>query len=162
MRHITISGLIVVLALVSLRAGDEKKASVLMQAALAKETVQGDLKGAIDLYESAVTEAGSNRALAARALVGLGDAQLKLGNAQARKIYEQIVREYADQKDAVVIARAAVGRAPRLRRRSRWHHPQRPEPPSDARHVDQGEPESLRCVPRCDVPRWHIVHVALT
>ncbi len=36
----------------------------------------------------------------------------KLGDVQARKIFEQVVREYADQPDAVKTARARLGVTP--------------------------------------------------
>src|SRR2546422_10235697 len=42
-------------------AAEDKKANVLLQAAQAKETVQGDLKGAIELYGHAVKEAGDRK-----------------------------------------------------------------------------------------------------
>ena len=75
---------------------------------MAKETVQGDLKAAIDLYRKAVKEAGSNRALAAKALLRVGECYEKLGDTEARKAYEQIVREFGDQKELVDQARARL------------------------------------------------------
>jgi len=65
------------------------------------ETVQGDIKGAIALYERAAREAGANRSLAAKAQMRLGAAYQKLGDAQARTVYERVVRDYADQPEAV-------------------------------------------------------------
>jgi Tol biopolymer transport system component len=99
-----------ILALTFTAAADEKKANVLIQAAQAKETVQGDLKAAIDLYRQAVKEAGGNRALAASALMRMADCYQKIGDAESRRIYEQIVQDYADQKEAS-IARAKLGGA---------------------------------------------------
>ena len=32
----------------------------------------------------------------------------KLGDAESRKIYEQVVKDYADQKEAVTLARARL------------------------------------------------------
>jgi Tol biopolymer transport system component len=87
---------------------DDKKASVLLQAAQAKETIQGDLKGAIELYKNAVKEAGASRALAATALIRMAECYRKLGDTESRKIYEQVVRDYGDQKDAVTTARARL------------------------------------------------------
>jgi len=86
-------------------APDSKKAQVLLQAATAKETVQGDLKAAIELYRQAVREAGANRAVAAKALVRMGQCYEKLGDAESRKAFERVVREFADQKEAVEEAR---------------------------------------------------------
>lgn len=109
MKRTIISGLLVVLAVASLFAGDDKKATVLFQAAQARETIQGDLKGAIALYQDVVKEAGGNRAIAARALVRMAECYQKLGDAESRKIYERIMREFADQKEEVTLARARLG-----------------------------------------------------
>src|SRR5690348_7195450 len=105
MKRTAIFGLIATLALAAWLTADDKKASVLLQAALTRETIQGDLERAIELYKSAVKEAGTNRALAAQALVRMADCYQKLGDSESRKIYEQIVRDYADQKEAVATAR---------------------------------------------------------
>jgi Tol biopolymer transport system component len=65
-----------------------------------KETSEGDLKGAIDLYKQVVARAGSNRALAAQALLRIAEDYQKLGDVQARQTYAQIVREFAEQPAA--------------------------------------------------------------
>jgi len=74
-----------------------------------KATVDGDLPGAIEEYKRIVATAGSNRTAAAQALVRMAECYLKLGDTQARAIYERLVRDYADQKSAVVIANAYLG-----------------------------------------------------
>ena len=91
-------------------SAEDKKANVLLQAGIAKETVQGDLKSAIELYEKALKEAGTNRALAAQVLLHMAQSYQKLGDTESRKIYERVVREYGDQKDAVTTARAGLAR----------------------------------------------------
>src|SRR3954451_6487742 len=103
MKTITIAAIIFAVALPAV--ADEKKANELIQAAQAKETVQGDLKAAIQLYGQAVKESGANRGLAAKTLLRMAESYQKMGDAEARKIYEQVVREYADQKEAVTLAR---------------------------------------------------------
>ena len=110
MKRMAIAATILTVALVSLShaAGDDQKARVLLQAADAKAMVQGDLKGAIELYEKAVKEAGASRPLAAKALLGLGQCYEKIGNTEARKTYDRLVREYADQTDLVAQARARL------------------------------------------------------
>ncbi len=94
-------------------SGQEKdKAEVDLQATIRMETVEGDLSGAIEAYKK-IAEV-SNRAVAATALIRLGQCYEKQGNAEARKAYERVVREFADQKEAVKQARmllAATGRA---------------------------------------------------
>jgi len=85
---------------------EDKKTNELLEAALTKETIQGDLAGAITLYEQAVKEAGSNRALSAKAQLRLAAAYQKQGDEKARAIYERIAQEYADQTDAAAEAHA--------------------------------------------------------
>jgi len=92
---------------VSLLAED-RKANEMLQAGLTKETVQGDLKGAIELYEKAAKEAGANRALAAKAQLRLGAAYQKQGNEQARAVFQRITSQYADQADVVAEARSRL------------------------------------------------------
>jgi Tol biopolymer transport system component len=82
------------------------QADVTLQRAMRKETLEGDLKGAIALYEKTVAEAAGDRATAAKALIRMAECYQKLGNSEARKIYERVAREYADQKDAANQARA--------------------------------------------------------
>src|SRR5712691_305533 len=108
MKGIAVAVLIVTVASVALlhTAGDDRKASALLQAAQAKEAIEGDLKGAIALYQQAADEAGANRALAARALLGSGQAYQKLGGAQADAIFARIVRDFTDQRNVVAAARA--------------------------------------------------------
>jgi Tol biopolymer transport system component len=87
-----------------------------LQRAIQQETVTGNLKAAIDEYRKIVAHAGSDRAVAAKALVHMAECYRKEGDAQAQKLYEQVVREYGDQKEAVAIARAELGDADRLGR----------------------------------------------
>ncbi|MDP3001145.1 MAG: tetratricopeptide repeat protein [Bryobacterales bacterium] len=90
------------------------RAELRFQEAHRKETIDGDLKSAIDLYRKAIAEAGSNRVVAAQALVRMGECYEKLGDAEARKAYERVVRDFGDQKDLAETARtrlAALERA---------------------------------------------------
>jgi tetratricopeptide (TPR) repeat protein len=80
----------------------------LFQQALAKERVEGNLPEAIKLYERVVAEFASDRALAARALVQVGQCYEKLGRDEAVKAYERLVRDFADQEDAVEQARVRL------------------------------------------------------
>src|SRR5689334_6728463 len=111
MKRTTISILAVALtlgtALIPL-AAEDKKANELMEAALTKETIEGDLKGAIALYEQAAKEAGSNRSLAAKAQLRLAAAHQKQGTETARAIYERVVREYGDLTEVASEAEARL------------------------------------------------------
>jgi Tol biopolymer transport system component len=73
-----------------------------------KATVDGDLRGAIEEYKRIVAEAGANRAVAAQALLRMAECYQKLGDVESQRIYERIVREYADQSNAVSVARARL------------------------------------------------------
>src|SRR5215467_466647 len=75
------------------------QADVLLQAAIHKETVEGNLEQAIGLYKDIVAKYSRNRAVAAAALLHMGQAYEKLGSTEARKAYERIAREFSDQTD---------------------------------------------------------------
>lgn len=77
------------------------QADTTLQKAIRKETVEGDLKGAIELYRKAMSQAAKDRATAAQALVHMGACYETLGDAEARKAYERVVREFSDQPEAV-------------------------------------------------------------
>ncbi|MBK7931236.1 MAG: tetratricopeptide repeat protein [Bryobacterales bacterium] len=65
-----------------------------LEAAMHKEVVQGDLKGAAEQYRRIATQYAKQPGIAARALYQLGQCQEKLGQAEARKSYERVVKEY--------------------------------------------------------------------
>ena len=82
-----------------------------LKAAVYKETVEGDLQGAITLYKQIVSNAAATRQIAAAALLALGGCFEKLGEAQAteaRKAYERLVAEYSDQSQPAAEARARL------------------------------------------------------
>ena len=81
---------------------------VQLKAAAHKELVDGDLDGAIAEYTGILKRAGTNRAIAARALVQMGKCYERLGNAEAQKAYQQVLRDYADQAEQVEQARARL------------------------------------------------------
>jgi Tol biopolymer transport system component len=83
-------------------------AKSLYQQALHEEEATGNLKAAIALYER-VLSAKPDRALSAQTLIHMADCYQKLGDAQARKIYEQVLRDYLDQPQAAAMARGRLG-----------------------------------------------------
>ena len=109
MNRLLIAACFIALALSPVSANDQR-ARVLMQAAEAKATIEGDLKAAIKLYQDAEKEAGSNRTLVAQALVKMAEAYQALGDAEAQKIYQRLVRDFSEQKDPVAVARARLDR----------------------------------------------------
>jgi Tol biopolymer transport system component len=80
----------------------------LFQQALVKERAEGDLQEAIDLYDRIVRDFPEDHALAAKALVQMGQCYEKLGKAEARKAYERVIRDYADQAEPLQVARARL------------------------------------------------------
>jgi Tol biopolymer transport system component len=96
----------------------------LFQQALRKQRSEGDLAGAIRIYERILQERGTDRKLASRALLQIAQCQERQGGAHARRGYERVLKEYADQPEAANEARArlaalgapaAVSKAPRVR-----------------------------------------------
>jgi hypothetical protein len=80
-----------------------------LQRAIQKEMTTGDSKAAIAEYQKIVERAGSNRPVAAQALLRMAEAYRKLGDAQERKTYERIVTDFGDQRDVAAQARARLG-----------------------------------------------------
>jgi Tol biopolymer transport system component len=83
------------------------KDEVALRTAIEKETVQGDLKGAIEQYKK--LSQSSDHAVAAQALIHMGECYEKLGSNEARKQYDLVISKFPDQKDAVAQARAHLG-----------------------------------------------------
>jgi Tol biopolymer transport system component len=82
-----------------------------LQSAINKEVVEGDLKGAIELYRKIAAQPGAGRDTVATALLRMGQCYEKLGEAQveeARTTYERVVREFGDQSGIVAQARARL------------------------------------------------------
>jgi Tol biopolymer transport system component len=76
-----------------------------LKAAMHKELVNGDLEGAIAEYKNIVTRPGMDRAIASKALLQMGKCYEKLGDEGAKKAYEQLLRDYSDQKEVAAEAR---------------------------------------------------------
>ncbi|MCX6634343.1 MAG: tetratricopeptide repeat protein, partial [Acidobacteria bacterium] len=87
------------------RKSDQQELS--LQKAIQTETVDGDLKSAIEQYKKIAQ--GRDRAVAAKALVRMGECYERLGDADARKAYERAVREFSDQKEPAETARIKRG-----------------------------------------------------
>ncbi len=149
MKH-TLASLLVVLAVAVYvlspaiaQKGDQ--AEVQLKAAINKEVVDGDLKAAIEMYRQVAQSA--NRPVAAKALIRMGQCYEKLGDAQARKAYEQVVREFGDQTEAVEQARALLSATGRTKQpesgitvQQKWVLPAGPptemrQPSPDGRYV---------------------------
>ena len=80
----------------------------LFQQALVKERAEGDIEGALELYQRIVREHGGDRSLAARVLVQMARCYETLGRPEARDAYQRVLREYAEQAEPVGVARARL------------------------------------------------------
>ncbi len=89
-------------------------AGVLLQAAIEKEDIDGDLKSAMDIYQKVVADTSASRDVRSRALLRLAGCDEKLGR-QARQVYEQIVREFAEQPAAAQARKRLAALAPQER-----------------------------------------------
>jgi hypothetical protein len=74
-------------------------AGVRLQAGFAKEDVDGDLKSAMEIYQKIADDRSAPRDVRSQALLRLAGCYEKLGQ-QAQKVYEQVVRDFADQPAA--------------------------------------------------------------
>ena len=86
----------------------QQTAEDLFQAGLHQEEVRGDLERAIQFYRQLVEEHGASRAIAARALLHLGQCYEKLGREEAVQTYQRLLEEYADQSEMAAEARARL------------------------------------------------------
>jgi tetratricopeptide (TPR) repeat protein len=72
-----------------------------LEAAIYREVVLGDLKGAIEGYRRVLGIEHGGRAVAARALFQIGQCEEKLGNrAAAEDAYQRVADKYGDQEQA--------------------------------------------------------------
>ncbi len=77
----------------------QTRPAVELEGAIAKEQVDGDLKSAIGIYQKIAADDSAPRDVRAKALLHLAGCYEKLGQ-QAQAVYQQIVREFADQPAA--------------------------------------------------------------
>src|SRR5581483_9766690 len=70
---------------------------VRLREAKQKETVEGNLRGAIQMYVAVAEAKDSSRAIAAQALLRIGVCYEKLGSNESKKAYQRVLRQYGDQ-----------------------------------------------------------------
>jgi lipopolysaccharide biosynthesis regulator YciM len=92
----------------ALAAQKTDSAQALLRAATDKAVVDGDLNGAIKQYQTIVDTFKTDRAVVATALVRMAECYQKLGDAESRKIYERVAREFADQAESAATARTRL------------------------------------------------------
>jgi len=91
-------------------AFSQQSSGQLFEKALYTEEVKGELQNAIDLYQQIVKNNPENRQVTAKSLFQMGMCYEKLGNQEAKKAYQRIIQEFADQKDVVTEARIRLSR----------------------------------------------------
>jgi Tol biopolymer transport system component len=74
-------------------------AGVRLEAGIEREEVDGDLKSAMEIYQKIAADSSAPRDVRSKALLRLAGCYEKLGR-QAGQVYEQIVRDFADQPAA--------------------------------------------------------------
>lgn len=85
-----------------------EQAEMLLEQAQQKELVDGQLEDAISIYKDVLARFPKNRAAGAKALVQMGQCYEKLGKDEARKAYERVLQDYADQGPAAEQARTRL------------------------------------------------------
>ena len=87
-------------------AADKQDPALRFQEAIDRMETKGDYAGAIQIFEALVKI--PDRSLAARSLYYLGFCHEKLGDDRAKKAYEQLIQEFADQNELVARARSRL------------------------------------------------------
>jgi Tol biopolymer transport system component len=83
----------------------QQSAEDLYEAALLKKEAEGDLNGAINLFQSIVTKYPDRRDFAAKAQFQIGICYEKLGLKQAQEAFQKVIEKYPDQSEVVKAAR---------------------------------------------------------
>ena len=106
-------------------AAQQPSGELVLQQALHLEQVEGNLQQALTLYRRILVRYPADRAVDATAQLHIGLCYESLGEAEARRAYEQVISNYADQTDEVREARThlaslqpapVAGRGPVARR----------------------------------------------
>jgi Tol biopolymer transport system component len=83
----------------------QQTAGQLYEQGLYLEEGKGELKEAIEKYQAVLKQFSGERRVCAKAQLHIGFCYETLGKDEARKVYERLVRDYADQPEEVKLAR---------------------------------------------------------
>jgi Tol biopolymer transport system component len=97
-KHTAVALIALVLAGTSTMAQRKDDAEVLLQRAIQKEMVEGDLKSAIEIYKKVLATKGVRPDIAAEALMRMGSSYERLNDADAKKSYQRIQAEFSQEK----------------------------------------------------------------
>jgi Tol biopolymer transport system component len=103
--------LVTLLGSISLMSQQTKKSSAerLYQEALLKKEGDGDLQAAIKLFTKVIADFPNDRKTASQAQLQIGLCYEKLGTAEAEKAFRKVIEKYADQAEAVSMAKDRLG-----------------------------------------------------
>ena len=104
--------LVTLVATAVVLAQDVRQARLMLQAAIAKEKIDGNLSAAVPLYEEAVKQAGRDQEFAPLALLELAKAYKRAARpADASRVYNRLVREFpASSPESRIGIRPVLGR----------------------------------------------------
>jgi len=105
LKSLCCAGLLTVL---TLAAQSSSQSAVELQKAIQKESVDGDLRAAINTYRRLASR-NSEPDIAAQALLRLAECHEKQGSSDARKAYEELLRRYPDRQEATLARQRIAG-----------------------------------------------------
>ena len=82
-----------------------QNAENLFQKGMIQEQAEGNLNEAITIYNALVNDVTVNRTLRAKALLQVGICYEKLGDLKAKKSYQKLITEFADQSEIVALGK---------------------------------------------------------
>jgi len=89
----------------------DKSAASLLSIASYSEEVSGDLNKAVEIYLEIIRKYPEDRPVAAKSLYHLGLITEKMGKQKASDYFNQLIRNYPDQKELVALARAKLAKS---------------------------------------------------
>lgn len=87
-----------------------QNAEQLYQKGIMKEEGEGSLREAIELYKSVADNTNADKVLRAKALYQMGSCYEKLGQQEARNVYEKLVANYTDPQELVANAKRKLSK----------------------------------------------------
>jgi Tol biopolymer transport system component len=92
----------------SITTAQQNKAEQMYQQVLYDMEAKGDYSKAIESFKQVMIKFPNEKATVAKALLNIGGCYEKLGNSEALKAYERILRDFKDQTQVVAEARARL------------------------------------------------------
>ena len=83
-------------------------AEELLPKAIQLEEVDGELEKAIEVYQTIIDKYPENNPVAAKAYFHMGMCYEKLGKKEAKKAYNKVIRDYAEQEEVVLQAKTRL------------------------------------------------------